>query len=47
MNVKISKFGEHGNFANPAKIDNKLRLPRETSWEMGAFADYFAFEDQD
>ena len=47
MNVKISKLGKSGNFADLAKIDNKLRLPRKTSWEMGAFADYFAFEDQD
>ena len=46
VNVKISKLGKSGNFADLAKIDNKLRLPRETSWEMGPFADYVAFEDE-
>ena len=47
MNVKISKLGKSGTFADLAKIDKELGLPRGTSWEMGGFADYFAFEDDD
>ena len=37
---KISKLGKGGTLADLAKIDKKLRLPRETSWGMGGFADY-------
>ena len=47
MNEEISKLGKNGVFADLAKIDKKLGLPRVTSWEMGGFADYFAFEDED
>ena len=47
VNEEISKLGKSGTFADLAKIDKKLGLPRGTSWEMGGFADYFAFEDED
>ena len=47
VNEEISKLGKSGTFADLAKIDNKLGLPRGTRWEMGGFADYFAFDDDD
>ena len=47
VNEKISKLGKSGTYADLAKIDKELGLPRGTSWEMGGFADYFAFEDED
>ena len=47
VNEKISKLGKSGTFADLAKIDKKLELPKGTSWEMGGFADYYAFEDED
>ena len=47
VNQEIIKLGKGGTFADLAKIDKKLRLPRGTSWEMGGYADYFAFEDED
>ena len=47
VNEEISKLGKSGTFADLAKIDKELGLPRGTSWEMGGFADYFAFEDED
>ena len=47
VNDEISKLGKGGTFADLAEIDNKLGLPRGTSWEMGGFADYYAFEDDD
>ena len=45
VNGEIAKLGDTGTFAELAKIDKKLRLPRGTSWEMGGYADYFAFEE--
>ncbi len=45
MNNAIAKLGDTGTFAELAKIDKKLRLPRGTSWEMVGYADYFAFEE--
>ena len=47
VNEEISKLGKSGTFADLAKIDKKLELPKGTSWEMGGFADYYAFEDED
>ncbi len=46
VNEEISKRGKIG-FADLAKLDKKLGLPRGTSWEMGGFAAYYAFEDED
>ena len=42
---EIAKLGDTGTFANLTGIDKKLRLPRGTSFEMGGYADYFAFEE--
>ena len=47
VNEEISKLGKNGTFADLKTIDDKLGLPRGTSWEMGGFADYYAFEDED
>ena len=47
VNDEIAKLGKGGTFADLKTIDDKLGLPRGTSWEMGGFADYFAFEDGD
>ena len=47
VNEEIAKLGKSGTFADLAKIDKELGLPKGTSWEMGGFADYFAFEDDD
>ena len=44
VNAEIAKLGDTGTFADLTGIDKKLRLPRGTSWEMGGFADYYAFE---
>jgi hypothetical protein len=45
VNDKIAKLGDTGTFANLTGIDKKLRLPRGTSFEMGGYADYFAFAE--
>jgi hypothetical protein len=42
---EIAKLGDTGTFADLAGIDKKLGLPRGTSFEMGGYADYFAFEE--
>ena len=47
VNEEISKLGKSGIFADLAKIDKELGLPRGTSWEMGGYADYFAFGNKD
>ena len=47
VNEEIAKLGKSGTFADLKTIDDKLGLPRGTSWEMGGFADYYAFEDED
>ena len=44
VNEEIAAVGDTGTFADLKGIDKKLRLPRGTSWEMGGFADYYAFE---
>jgi hypothetical protein len=44
VNEEIAALGENGTFADLKTIDDKLGLPRGTSWEMGGFADYYAFE---
>ena len=45
VNEEIAKLGKGGTFADLAKIDKRLGLPKGTSWEMGGFADYYAFEE--
>ena len=40
-----AKLVNAGTFADLAGIDKKLGLPKGTSWEMGGYADYFAFEE--
>jgi hypothetical protein len=44
VNGEITKLGDTGTFADLKGIDKKLGLPRGTSFEMGGYADYFAFE---
>jgi hypothetical protein len=46
-NAEIAKLGDAGTFADLAGIDKKLGLPKGTSFEMGGYADYFAFMDDD
>ena len=43
VNEEIAALGDTGTFADLAGIDRKLGLPRGTSFEMGGYADYFAF----
>ena len=45
VNEELSKLGDTGTFADLAGIDKKLGLPKGTSWEMGGYVDYFAFEE--
>jgi len=45
VNEEIAKLGDAGTFADLKTIDKKLGLPKGTSFEMGGFADYFAFEE--
>ncbi|MDC0987349.1 hypothetical protein OAS67_08810 [Alphaproteobacteria bacterium] len=47
VNAEISKLGDGGTFADLKTIDNKLGLPKGTSWEMGGYADYFASMDDE
>ena len=47
VNESIAELGEDATFADLAEIDKKLGLPRGTSFEIGWFADYFAFMDDD
>jgi hypothetical protein len=47
VNDEISKLGDTGTFADLAGIDKKLGLPKETSFEMGGYADYFEFMGED
>jgi hypothetical protein len=45
VNDEIAKLGDEGTFADLKTIDEKLGLPKGTSWEMGGYADWFAFEE--
>mgnify|MGYP000191519210 CR=1 FL=1 len=45
VNEEIAKLGDTGTFADLKTIDEKLGLPKGTSFEMGGFADYYAFEE--
>ena len=45
VNDEISKLGKSGTFGDLKGIDKKLRLTRGTSFEMGGYVDYFAFEE--
>ena len=46
VNEEIAALGDDGTFADLKLIDKKLGLPRGTSFEMGGYADYFAFEEK-
>ena len=43
MNEEIVALGEDATFADLTEVDKRLGLPRGTAFEMGGFADYFAF----
>ena len=45
VNEEIAKLGDAGTFADLAEIDKKLGLPKGTSFEMGGYADFYAFEE--
>ena len=45
VNEEIASLGDDRTFADLKTIDKKLGLPRGTSFEMGGYADYFAFEE--
>ena len=47
VNDEIAKLGKGGTFADLKTIDDKLGLPRGTSFEMGGYSDYFAMEYDD
>ena len=47
VNEEIAKLGKGGTFADLKTIDDKLGLPRGTSFEMGGYSDYFAFEEDE
>jgi hypothetical protein len=47
VNEEIAALGDDGTFADLKLIDKKLGLPRGTSFEMGGYADYLAFEETD
>ena len=47
VNELIAALGDAGTFADLKLIDQKLGLPGGTSFEMGGYADYFAFEETD
>ena len=47
VNEEIAALGDDGTFADLKLIDKKLGLPRGTSFEMGGFSEYFAFEETD
>ena len=43
VNDEIALLGDDAKFADLKPIDKRLHLPRGTSFEMGGYADYFAF----
>jgi hypothetical protein len=45
VNEEIAALGDDGAFAELKEIDRKLGLPRGTSFKMGGFSDYLAFEE--
>ena len=47
VNDEIKLLGETATFADLKHIDNKLDLPRGTSFEMGGYTDWFAFMDEE
>ena len=47
VNDEIAKLGDVGTFADLKEIDKKLGLPHGTSFDMGGFADYFAFMEDE
>ena len=44
VNEEIAALGDDGTFADLKTTDKKLGLPRGTSFEMGGYSGYFAFE---
>ena len=47
VNDEIAALGDGGTFADLKLIDQKLGLPRGTSFEMGGYSDYFEMEYDD
>jgi hypothetical protein len=47
VNAEIALLGDSAKFAELKHIDNKLDLPRGTSFDAGGYADYFAFMDEE
>ena len=47
VNDEIAALGDSGTFADLKLIDQRLGLPRGTSFEMGGYADWEAFEETD
>ena len=47
VNEEIAALGDAGTFADLKLIDQRLGLPRGTSFEMGGYADWEAFEETD
>ena len=47
VNAEIAKLGDAGTFSDLAGIDKNLGLPKGTSWEMGGYADYLEFGEDD
>ena len=47
VNEEIAALGDDGTFADLKTTDKKLGLPRGTSFEMGGYADWEAFEETD
>ena len=44
--MEIAALGENATFADLTEIDERLGLPRGTAFEMGGYADYFAFGER-
>ena len=47
VNALIAALGKDATFADLTEIDERLGLPRGTAFEMGGFADYFAYVEDD
>ena len=47
VNVEIAALVEDATFVDLTEIDERLGLPKGTAFEMGGFADYFAFMEDD
>ena len=47
VNAEIVLLGDSAKFADLKHIDNKLDLPRGTSFDAGGYADWFEFMDEE